>query len=44
MKSFVLTPFVNSELTQFNEHKLENFTKDSHMEQNNNDTGKDIFG
>jgi succinate dehydrogenase flavin-adding protein (antitoxin of CptAB toxin-antitoxin module) len=39
-ESFVLTPFANSELTQFNEHKLENFSR----EQNNNDTGKDIFG
>jgi hypothetical protein len=44
MKSFVLTPFTNSELTHFNKHKLENFSKDSHMEQNNNDIDKDIFG
>jgi hypothetical protein len=44
MKRFVLTPFASFKLTHFNEHKLDNFSKDSHMEQNNNDTAKDIFG
>jgi hypothetical protein len=43
MKSFVLIPFATSELTHFTEHKFEHFSEDSHMEQNKNDTGKDIF-
>jgi hypothetical protein len=40
MKRFVLTRFTTSKLTDFTEHKFENFSTDSLMEQNNNDTGK----
>jgi hypothetical protein len=43
MKSFVLTRFATSNLTHFTDHKFENLSKDSHMEQNKNDTGKDNF-